>query len=275
MVSRANRHSAVLGRSALGDVESGHDLEPARDGRLLRRGDRPDAPDDAVDPCSYLERAKLGREVDVGRAESECSLDGLVHLHDRRRVQICVVHVHDSGCSVRLGLVAVDHVDCLLVDERDRRIDRLGRGDTEANRYPEGEPQLVPMKNVGRIRDRDEQRVIGEESDGDSRVPARERLGKQRRRLGVDVRLLELDERHLDLLGEQACNLRPGDASALDENLTESFAGLALLFERRLELFLGQEAVAHEQGAERRPGLMSGFHPVEISASRPSDVSGR
>ncbi len=159
------------------------------------------------------------------------------------------------------------------MDERDRRVDGVRRRHPEANRDAESESQLVPVEHVGRVCDGHEQRLVRKEADGYGRVSPREVLGQQQGRSGVHVGLLELDERHLDLLREQARNLCLRHASTLDEDLAQPLARVTLRFERVVELFFCQEAVADEQRPQRRPWLMSGFHPVEISACHACDVS--
>ena len=90
------------------------------------------------------------------------------------------------------------------------------------------------MQHVRGVGDGDEERVVGEEAHRQRRVAAREVLGQERGRCDVDLGLTELDERHLDLLGEKTGHLGTRDRPLLDEDLAESLARPALLREREL-----------------------------------------
>ena len=153
-------HATVLRRSALGDVEP-----PMTFSRSSRppagSWDGSDAAHDAVDARADLERAELGREVDVRGAERERALDRLVDLGDGRRVAVGLVHVDDAGRVVRL-LVVLDEIHGLLVHEGDRGVDGVGRSDPEPDGHAEREPKLVPVQDIGGVGDGYEKGVVQE-----------------------------------------------------------------------------------------------------------------
>jgi hypothetical protein len=159
-----------------------------------------------------------------------------------------------------LVLVLLDEREHLLVDERDRGVDRVGRRDAEAERHAECKAQLVRVEHVGRVGHGDEERAVGLDADRKRAVPAREVLGQQRRCVELHVRLGELDERELVLLREHACDLRPGDEASLDEDLAQARAGRALLGERGFEILPPEEPLANEHVSQYRPGVMGRFH---------------
>ena len=260
--------AAVLRRAALGDVEPAHDLQAADDRALLRGRDDRELTDDSVDAPAHDEAARLGREVDVRGAERERALDRLVDLRDRRGGALAGLDVvHAAGRVGDLVLVLVREREDLLVDERDRGLDGVRRGDAEAELDAEREPQLVRMHHVRRVGYGDEHGVVGLDPHRERGVPARKLLREQHGGLDLDVRLRKLDERKLVLLRQHACDLRAGGGAALDEDLAEPLARAALYRERRLEVGLGEEPVAQEQSPQRRPGLVGGFHAT-------SDIGG-
>ena len=99
-------------------------------------------------------------------------------------------------------------------------------------------------------------------------------LGEEGRGAEVDVGLGERDERELVLLGEELGDLCVRHRSPLDQELSQAagrdpvVAGVLLLREHRLQLVRVDEAVPQEQGAERRPRMMGGFHLFLIGRTR-------
>jgi D-tyrosyl-tRNA(Tyr) deacylase len=191
-------------------------------------------------------------------------LDRLVDLRDRGRVDVVGgVHVENARERGLLGVV-VDQGESLLVHARDRGVDRVRRGDPEAELNTEREPKLVRVHEVRRICHRDEQRVVGEELDRERLVATREVLRQEGRRVRVHLGLLELQERMLVLCREDARDLHARYVAALHENLAEALAGLALVHERALELVLGEVALAHEEISQRGPVVVGGRHAEGI-----------
>src|SRR5690606_37891412 len=91
--------AAVLRQSAFGDVEPGHDLDPADHRRGQVRGRAFAVFQHAVDAVAHLEPAFERLDVDVGRAQLHRTLDDQVHQADDRRLggevaqMLDVVHV--------------------------------------------------------------------------------------------------------------------------------------------------------------------------------------
>ena len=82
--------------------------------------------------------------------------------------------------------------------------------------------------------------------------------------------MIELDVLQFVLLGEDARDLSSRRRALLDEDLAEALLGrVPLLRNRPLELLGGDGAVAHEQGAERRPRVAGGFHTRLIGTAAP------
>ena len=159
----------------------------------------------AVDPVADDQRVLLRLEVDVAGPVLGGLEDERVDEPHERRVGDAVV-----GLEVVLVLVEAGHV----ADERG--IHRLGgarqpadlgehvfsRGDEELDRVPRGEAELVEAVHVLRVGDRDlEVAAVGGERDRADALEHRQR--DDLRRLGVDARDREVDERQLVLLGER------------------------------------------------------------------------
>ena len=174
------------------------------DSGRLGAGDRGQLAHDAVDADADEQASLLRSEVDVGRPEVERLRDRPVDEDDRGRVVVEVENVR-----VVLGLVGVgddllDRDGGVVVELRDRELDRVGRGDADAHRHPEREPQLVREHDVGRVGDCDEHVAVVEEPDRERPVAARQVLRQQQRGLDLDRREVELDELELVLLGQHA-----------------------------------------------------------------------
>src|SRR5690606_26123404 len=87
--------AAVLWQAALGDVELGHDLDPAdhRGGEVLRRAFA--FLQHAVDAIAHLQPVLERFDVDVGGAQLDRALDDQVHQPDHRRLRGEVAQVLD------------------------------------------------------------------------------------------------------------------------------------------------------------------------------------
>ena len=109
-------------------------------------------------------------------------------------------------------LIALDE----LLAVGDRRDDLVGR-----RRADRGDGLVV-----GRLGERDEQLVVLE-VDGQRHPTPRELRGEQRRRVLMDRRLQEVDERHAELLGQRGGQVLGPDESELEQDrgqrLTRSF----------------------------------------------------
>ncbi len=167
----------------------------------------------------------LRLDVDVARAFLGCLEDDRVDEPDDRRIGDAVV-----------GLEVVLVVDVLVGSGRgvdERRVLRLGRpreaaqlrehvvlgSDVELDLPAGRETQLVEALHVLRVGDRDLQgRVVRGERDRAHALQHRQ--GDRLRRLGVDTRDREVDERQVVLLGE-----RPGDAERTGEALVDQRLG--------------------------------------------------
>ena len=68
-------------------------------------------------------------------------------------------------------------------------------------------------------------------------IAARQRLGQQFHHLAVDPRLLEIDERNLQVLRQQIVQRRLGHEAEVGEHAAELAARALLLGQRRGELF--------------------------------------
>ena len=108
---------------------------------------------------------------------------------------------------------------------------------------------LVIRVEIGRIGHADLQRLRVVFENNRAKTP-RLGLGQLLHHLGLDVVVLEIDVRNLQLLGQRFRYFLFGDVALLNEYATE-FAAAALLFiERELELFGRQQILLNKNFAE-------------------------
>ena len=264
----ADGDAAVLRGTTFCNVELAHDLQAAGDGCLTRARDRRQVADDAVDAHANVESALLRREVDVRRSEIERAADGLVDEDDRGCLVVEVENLRLGG--VNFAVIDLGDLLNMLVDPRDRALDRIARSDPDRDRNAEGKTKIVREHDVRRVRDRDEDRAVVEEAHGDGVIPASEVLGQQTRRVRFDDSFLELDVLELVLLCEDPADLRAGRRALLDEDLAEPPLRIrALLLERSFELLGGDQTVSDEKRAERGPRGTGRFHVCVIGTAPP------
>ena len=95
---------------------------------------------------------------------------------------------------------------------------------------------VVEGVDVGRVGHRDQQLAVAL-ADRERAVPARERLGQQRGRRGVDRVVAQVDELQADLLGQRADEVALLDHAEVDQHAADAtWACLAMLLERIVEL---------------------------------------
>ena len=205
-VDRLARHlqleAAVLRHALLGDVELGHDLD-ARDDRaveLLR--DRPHRRlQHAVDAVLHVHRVVAGLDVDVARAPLNGREDRRIdELDDRAdvarepldgEVLVEVVVVLEELNLEALGRLFEHALRALALLED--RLDRRPRADRHRDRRAEQLRQLVEHRQVGRVRDHDDERLalalVRHE-----RVPQHQIRGNRPEQLLIDREVIHVDE---------------------------------------------------------------------------------
>ena len=94
---------------------------------------------------------------------------------------------------------------------------------------------VVQRVHVRGVRHRDQELAVAF-ADRDRAVAARERVRQQHRGRRVDVVVGQVDELQPDLLGQGAHQVRLLDQPEIDQDATERLGGLAMLFERLLQL---------------------------------------
>ena len=243
----AKRQPSILRRALLGDVQLGHHLQAAGNGRLQVLRDRCELAHDAVDASPDEQAVALGREVDVGSAKIDRAAEDCVHLFDRGRVRRGLAQVDDGSFRLFLDNRLVVEVELAGVDPGDRPVDRFGGSDANPHRRSERNFQVIGSNDVGRVVDSDENRAVFEKTNRDRAVAACQRFAQQTGRADVDRLADEVDEGELVLLGEHPGNLRGGHKAEVDENLAEPLAGGLLVLQGRLELLDGECAVAEQK----------------------------
>jgi hypothetical protein len=128
--------------------------------------------------------------------------------------------------------------------------------------------------------DVERQLVLGDRRDAQL---AGDGLGDQSHDVRVELAVLDVEHRHLELLGERGDEVLLADEPRMQQDVAELGAGAALLAQRRLDLLVGDRAVGHEQVADarrvrrRRAELLEVRRPqrAEDPRDRELDVVGR
>ncbi len=273
----------VLRRALLGDVELGHDLDAGHEAGHEVAGHGRGVEHDAVHAEAHAHVVRTRLEVDVRRASTHRIGDHRVHELHHRRVVRGLAQLDDLG----LLLDVVDLVD--RARERsevlDQRVDVLGRGDRSAHLVARGHRDVVEREQVGGIRGCHEQRLLGEEGDGNRPVSAR--LGAVDHAGGalVHVENVEVHVVEAVALRERLGELPGVHEARLDQCLPERHAvGVAVVDHLLHALTLGKAELndhvadpTHDAGAlggrgqawdgERFGGWSLSFHTVLISAA--------
>ncbi len=200
----------------------------------------------AVDAEADDEPGFLRLDVDVGGAHPDCVLEhGLQQADDRR--------VFDRGAQPQRGEIDAAIAD-LLSQLLGQAADLLGApvdpvdglqqdafGDhSELNVALEEAGDLVVGEQVGRIGHC--HAVVGATVfQHQGTEAARLRLGQAHGDLGLEVEMLEIDERNLELARQGGGDLFLGNEAFLHEYAAELAPALALLVEGLLELLLGEQ----------------------------------
>ncbi len=235
---------AVLRDASLGDVDVGHDLQAADQGRLHRARHRVDLVQHAVDAVAHPHVA-LGRlEVQVGGPVLDRLLDQRVGVaHDRRVLAHRgeagqardVLDSQAGGDVVEVVVRALEAVDRLvqLVAGHDYRPDeQSGRG-----------ADVVDREDVARVGQRDHDLVVVD-GDAEHPMPAGERHGDLRRRGEVDRVADEVDALETVGLGQCLGELDFGDDALVDQDVTQRPSGFVGRADGLVEYLVGQPADA-------------------------------
>ena len=105
----------------------------------------------------------------------------------------------------------------LVVERRDRGLDRVGCRDADAHRHAEREPELVGEHDVGRVGDRDEHVAVVEEADRQRPVAAGQASGSS------SAASISIDGRSSSTNSSSCCSARTREiASRRDEALARA-----------------------------------------------------
>ncbi len=246
---------AVLRHATLGDVEPRDDLDAAEHGSRSLARRRHDVAQDPVHAEADAEAVALGLDVDVAG----------VNLHGLG--EDLVDQLHGGGVVDRGALVVVDGQ--LLAD-----VLHHGREAVTAGRESPGAPELVPdlrldrddrqqlaaqvhpglvqRHDVGRVRHRDDESLVGQRLERDDAAALARLLRDQADHLDVQHQRRQVEGVHAQLVGEGDGDVALVDQAELHEHLTEPppGAGPPLLGQRLLQLLRGDDCGVHEQVAE-------------------------
>ena len=148
-------------------------------------------------------------------------------------------------------IAEVGHRRVHLVDDG---LDLGARREHQPDRRGELRDELV-LEGLGeRVGDRD---VDADAFARDRHGPQSSRvlLGEQRDDVAVELHLAELDDVHLQLLGEHPDECALAEQAQLDEDVAEALPGTRLGRQRLPELVFGDEAAADEELAQGKPDV--------------------
>ena len=214
--------------------------------------------ENAVDPVPDADLVSLGLDVYVARCARyparddgvDEANDGLFlgargELLDRQLLDLRACHLDRVDRDI-LGGVG-DDVFRLGADTREpveALNERVLGGDQGHDVAAGDDVGFVDRSDVERVDDGEHQAVILG-ADGKNLVLAQKMLGQSRDRVGVDLDVVEVDEREAPLLAEAPSLLFLGDAVDADEHVAErivlaGLSRLALHLERALEGLVAQ-----------------------------------
>jgi hypothetical protein len=252
-----------ISRTALGDVEVRHDLEPRDDRRLEPLGRGEHLVQHAVDAEPDAEDLLVGLPVDVGGALADRVDEHHVDELDDGRLVRRLLEFEDVDLARRLVLDDLDVADLVrelghhvgdrgrlrVVVALDGLADRRLRGHHRRDLQVRHERDVVEREDVGGIGHRERQRRA-RALDRQDLVLLRDGVGDELEDLGVDVELRERDRRDPVLAREEADELLFLDEVELEEDRPELLRAAPLLREGLGELRIGDEAFGDEKVAE-------------------------
>ena len=252
--------ASVLRHATFRDVEVGHDLHTADDGVRQVPGRWNHLVQHAVRTHADLEFVLKRLEVDVRRLV----LNRQQHHHvqqlaDGMRVHVLVgeverpllgIEAHRFGRLLQPGDHVLDTVFLGGVVLDNGRFHGLRGRHSSPDFHPDEVPQVVQRPQILRVRHRHGEDVVFHRNRNDL-VHLGHRRGHQVDHLGRNVRLRQIDDRHVPLLGQRFGQLFVGDESQLERDLAEDLSGaLFLLFQHVPELILGEISEVDQNHSE-------------------------
>src|SRR4051812_19875303 len=248
--------AAVLREAALGDVQLGHDLQTAGDGRLQLHGRLHRLEEHAVHAVADAEVLLVGLDVDVGGALLDGVEEDEVHELDDRRVGGALLEVDDV-----LVVVVVVDLDLALFEPLHHLVVRGGlvgvvalQGLLDGLLGGDNDFDVVAGEELDVVDGVDVRRVAHRQDEGVARAVHRNALvllghvpGDELHHLRVDVEFLQVDRRNAVLLREEAGELRLLDEAELGQVVADAAASLLLLFLCLLKLLKRNQVFAYEQ----------------------------
>lgn len=107
----------------------------------------------------------------------------------------------------------------------------------------------IQCAQIRRIRHGHRHLVVGK-VDRQRPITARLHFGQQRHRGGVDGEVVEIEEGHIQLAGEELQQLHLADKAEVDESGAQLAAGLTLLLQGKLQLIIRDDLLLYQQVAE-------------------------
>ena len=272
--ARAERQAAVLRDALLGDVHVRDDFDARDDGARDGAGQGGSVVEHAVDAVSHADLVPFGLDVNVAGAVGDAAGDDGVDEADdglflgaRRELldgqvlylggrHLDAVHGDVSG-GVGDNVLGIDAHAGQVVQPFDEGVFRRDqRHDVEA-RHDMG---FVDRADVERVDDGEHHPVLVH-ADREDFVLAKEVLGHDADDGGIDLHVVEVDERDAPLLAEAAGLVFLGDALETDEHVAQGvvaagLSGLALDLERPFEGLIADGGVFPQNGADG-PGVAS------------------
>ncbi|MNG93232.1 hypothetical protein D3C79_521890 [compost metagenome] len=257
--------AAILGQPLLGDVEPGHQLEAQHQ----RLGDAHLAEDvlvqHAVDALADAQHLLVRLDVDIRGPHLHRVLEQGAQQLGHRRLPLVGPGIEVAAAELEPGLLM------LLVQLHGEVLDLAGAAiepveilqqlafpchrQHQLARAEQGGDGIQGAQ-VGGIRHGHRHLVVAE-VDRQRTIATGLHLRQQRHGRGVYGEVVEIEEGHVQLTGEELQQLHLADEAEIDQGGPQLAAGLTLLLQGELQLIIGDDLLLHQQIAE--PHFQSGL----------------
>jgi len=152
------------------------------------------------------------------------------------------------------------HALRLAADAGHRPLEVVRLGDREAHVVAERQAQVIRARDVGRVGDRDKEKIVGEEANRDGLVTEGELLLEQADGVAVGLALREVDVVESEQVGKRFRQISARHPAVADGDHAQPAAGQALFLECLLDLLDVEQPAVDQEGAEVLPGKVGRFH---------------
>jgi len=211
----------------------------------------------AVDTLANAQHLLVRFDMDVGGTHLYRVLEQGAQQLGHRRLPLVGCGIEAAGPQLEAGLLVLFvqlHREVLYLPgaaieavEILQQLAFTGHGQHQLPRAEQGSDG-VEGAQIRRIRHHHGDLVVAQ-VDGQRPVAARLHLGQQRHGRDVDGEVVEIEEGHIQLTGEEGQQLHLADEAEIDEGGPQLAAGLALLLQGELQLIIRDDLFLYQQVA--------------------------